>query len=96
MTVGVHPTREQRSSQLKSCSWARSKLPTQPCSRAALCGMLARPAAAGTLVPRPQHIIILPELISSALCAGVIVETEELHRKAYNASFKHFYVRCRE
>ena len=23
-------------------------------------------------------------------CDGVIVETEELHRKAYNASFKHF------
>ena len=34
-----------------------------------------------------------PRMAISALlfdCDGVIVETEELHRKAYNASFKHF------
>ena len=27
-------------------------------------------------------------------CDGVILESEELHRIAYNAAFKHFDVRC--
>jgi hypothetical protein len=26
--------------------------------------------------------------------AGVIIESEDLHRQAYNATFKHFNVRC--
>ena len=30
----------------------------------------------------------------SVVAAGVILESEELHRLAYNAAFKHFDVRC--
>lgn len=29
-------------------------------------------------------------------CDGVILESEDLHRRAYNATFKHFKVKCGE
>ena len=29
-------------------------------------------------------------------CDGVILESEDLHRRAYNAAFEHFDVRCKD
>ena len=50
-------------------------------------GMAVRPAGAtapkGSNTKNPRFALLFD-------CDGVIVETEELHRKAYNASFKHF------
>ena len=52
-------------------------------------GAAVRPAGAtaqasvGSNTKNPRFALLFD-------CDGVIVETEELHRKAYNASFKHF------
>ena len=51
-------------------------------------GVAVRPAGAaaqgvGSNTKNPRFALLFD-------CDGVIVETEELHRKAYNASFKHF------
>ena len=55
-------------------------------------GVAVRPAGAaaqgvGSNTKNPRFALLFD-------CDGVIVETEELHRKAYNASFKHFGLVC--
>ena len=46
----------------------------------------AAAAAEGSSAPPLQALIFD--------CDGVIVESEGIHRMAYNAAFKHFNVRC--
>ena len=59
----------------------------------------ANQRSGGDVVPRPSggsarqtegSNTVDPRFALLFDCDGVIVETEELHRKAYNASFKHF------
>ena len=59
----------------------------------------ANQRSGGDVVPRPSggsarqtegSSTVDPRFALLFDCDGVIVETEELHRKAYNASFKHF------
>lgn len=51
-------------------------------------------AVYSTNVPHQYSHLPACLVLTVPCCAGVILESEELHRKAYNAAFEHFDVQC--